>query len=85
MFKLKFPMARLVTDDELASLQRKRAEAIRLAGAKWLLHPSNFVPRKQPPVKPLRVLLCFVLFICVAGVENNDCDGRIPISQMNSP
>lgn len=67
-------MATGVTVEELQSIQAKRAEAIRKAGTKWLLHPSNYVQRKTP--KP-RAALMMLAMVMLAGV-GNDCDGRCP-------
>ena len=33
---------------ESPELARKREEAIAAAGTKWLLHPVNYVRKKQP-------------------------------------
>lgn len=68
-------MTKPVTLEELPELQRKRAEAIKAAGTKWLLHPANHIKRKPPVSKrPLLVLLAFFLLAHIG----NDCDGRCP-------
>jgi hypothetical protein len=40
-------MAQYATPEELAALHAKRAEAIRKAGTRWLLHPANHVQRLE--------------------------------------
>ena len=68
-------MTEPVTLEELPELQRKRAEAIKAAGTKWLLHPANHLKRKPPVSKrPLLVLLALFLIAHIG----NDCDGRCP-------
>jgi len=68
-------MTKPVTLEELPELQRKRAEAIKAAGTKWLLHPANHIKRKPPTNKrPLLVLLALFLIASIG----NDCDGRCP-------
>ena len=68
------PMTRPVAQEELPELQRKRAEAIKAAGTKWLLHPANHVQRKpqKESTRPLLALLALLLL----GSIGNDCDGR---------
>ncbi len=70
------PMTKPVTLAELPELQRKRAEAIKAAGTKWLLHPANHIKRKpqKPSARPLLVLLALFLIAHIG----NDCDGRCP-------
>ena len=70
------PMTRPVVQQELLSLQRKRAEAIKAAGTKWLLHPSNYVQRKPQKHSARPLLVLFALFL-IAHI-GNDCDGRCP-------
>ena len=66
-------MTKPVTLEELPELQRKRAEAIKAAGTKWLLHPANHVQRKPPVSKrPLLVLLALLII----GSSSIDCDGQ---------
>ena len=67
-------MTRPVAQEELPELQRKRAEAIKAAGTKWLLHPANHVKRKpqKHSARPLLVMLALLLL----GSIGNDCDGR---------
>lgn len=69
------PMTRPVPLNELPSLQHKRAEAIKAAGTRWLLHPENAVQRKTPT--PRWGALAVVGLLLLAGV-GNDCDGRCP-------
>ncbi len=38
-------MAKAATIEDLHALHAKRAEAIRKAGTRWLLHPANHVQR----------------------------------------
>lgn len=70
------PMTKPVTLEELPELQRKRAEAIKAAGTKWLLHPANHIKRKpqRPSARPPLVLLALFLIAHIG----NDCDGRCP-------
>ena len=70
------PMTRPVVQQELLSLQRKRAEAIKAAGTKWLLHPANYVKRKPQKHSARPLLVLFALFL-IAHI-GNDCDGRCP-------
>ena len=67
-------MTKPVTLEELPELQRKRAEAIKAAGTKWLLHPANHIKRKPPVSK--RPLLALLAFIIAIGIFNPDCDGQ---------
>lgn len=69
-------MTKPVTLEELPELQRKRAEAIKAAGTKWLLHPVNHIKRKpqKPSARPLLILLALFLIAHIG----NDCDGRCP-------
>ena len=69
-------MTRPIVQQELLSLQRKRAEAIKAAGTKWLLHPANHIKRKpqKHSARPLLVLLALFLIAHIG----NDCDGRCP-------
>ncbi|CAB5194938.1 hypothetical protein UFOVP168_37 [uncultured Caudovirales phage] len=82
MFELR-TMTSAVTAEQLAALQAKRAEAIKAAGTRWLLHPANYVERKTPKPKARTVLLLVGLFI-LAGV-GNDCDGRCPAPTSVAP
>ena len=67
-------MTRPVAQEELPELQRKRADAIKAAGTKWLLHPANHVKRKpqKPSARPLLIILALLLL----GSIGNDCDGH---------
>lgn len=76
-------MATVTTVEELKSLQTKRAEAIKAAGTRWLLHPSNYVQRKTPKPTARAVLLLVGLFM-LAGV-GNDCDGHCPAPTSVAP
>lgn len=67
------PMAVPVSEEQLARLQAKRAEAIAAAGTRWLLHPANAVRRKTPA--PRWVVLGIVVCALLGGV-GNDFDGR---------
>jgi hypothetical protein len=75
MFELR-TMASAVSAEQLAALQAKRAQAIKAAGTRWLLHPANYVERKTPKPTARAVLLMVGLFV-LAGI-GNDCDGRCP-------
>ena len=66
-------MTRPVAQEELPELQRKRAEAIKAAGTKWLLHPANHIKRK--PVKGNRMMALLAVALLL-GTIGNDCDGR---------
>jgi len=67
-------MTRPVAQEELPELQRKRAEAIKAAGTKWLLHPANHIKRK--PQKSSGRPLLIILALLLLGSIGNDCDGR---------
>ena len=82
MYELR-TMASAVSAEQLQALQAKRAEAIKAAGTRWLLHPANYVERKTP--KPTaRAVLLFIVFFVVAGA-GNDCDGHCPAPASVSP
>jgi hypothetical protein len=82
MYQLR-TMASAVSAEQLAALQAKRAEAIKAAGTRWLLHPANFVQRKTPLPKSRALVLLVVLFFL--GGVGNDCDGHCPAPASVSP
>jgi hypothetical protein len=67
-------MARACTDEDLKRLHAKRADAIRKAGTKWLLHPANAVKRRTPMP---RAVVCLVAMFLIGGI-GNDYDGHTP-------
>ena len=46
------PLARLVTPEETAKLDKRRLEAVRRAGVRWLLHSANAVKRIAAKAAP---------------------------------
>lgn len=70
-------MARACTEEDLKRLHAKRADAIRKAGTKWLLHPANEVRRKAPA--PRCVALGIIAAALLGGIGNTDMDGRVRI------
>lgn len=72
------PMTRPVAQEELPELQRKRAEAIKAAGTKWLLHPANHIKRKSPADRAGKRMLALLLVGFILAHAGNDCDGRCP-------
>lgn len=73
-------MAVACTEEELQRLQAKRAEAIRKAGTRWLLHPSNAVKRRTPAPRAVIAMLAMLLLASVG----NDCDGRCPAPRVEA-
>lgn len=80
------PMAVYTTTEDLERLQAKRAAAIRKAGTRWLLHPSNAVQRRTPMPLAAKLALAFVLlgYLGMAFVEpcedgsGHSCAHQVP-------
>lgn len=77
----KWTMAVTCTEEELKRLQAKRAEAIKRAGTRWLLHPANRVKRRTP--MPRAGIMLVALFLL--GGVGNDFDGHSPATAQAAP